>query len=268
MNRVTSTDGTSIAFEHAGSGPPVVLVGGGLDDGSENAPLVPELAKWFSVFNYARRGRGESSDTRPYAVLREIEDIEALIAEAGGSAHLYGVSSGGALALEAAAAGLPIDCIAVYEVPYNIAADWPRRWLVYRERLGGLLAEDRRADALALFMRVTGASDEEIAGARSSPFWPVGEALAHTLAYDAECLADGQPPASRFASINQPTLVATGVGWQEPGAAEWVLALDDAADAMVAMIPHAERQIFEGQGHVADPMAVAPLLARFFGPRS
>jgi pimeloyl-ACP methyl ester carboxylesterase len=131
-----------------GSGPAVILVGGGLDDGSENAPLAPELAEHFTVLNYARRGRGDSGDTLPYALEREIEDIEALIAEAGGTAHLYGVSSGGALALEAAAAGIAVDRLAVYEVPYNMADDWPPRWRAYVEQLGAVLTEGRRGDAL------------------------------------------------------------------------------------------------------------------------
>jgi pimeloyl-ACP methyl ester carboxylesterase len=197
-------------------------------------------------------------------VEREIEDIEALIAEAGGLADLYGVSSGGALALEAAAAGVAVGMLAVYEVPYNMAEDWPRRWQTYVEQLGATLAEDRRGDALELFLRVTGASDDDIAGARSSPFWAGGEALAHTLAYDAACLGDGQPPAARFARITQPTLVATGIGPGEPGAAGWVLALGPGADAIAASIPHAERRVFEGQSHVADPEAVALELDGFF----
>src|SRR5918995_5747489 len=141
MGRVTSNDGTSIAYDRRGTGPAVILVGGGLDDGSENAPLVPELAEHFTVYNYARRGRGDSGDTLPYAVEREIEDIEALITEAGGSAHLYGVSSGGALVLEAAAAGTAVDKLAVYEVPYNMADDWPQRWRQYVEKLEAVLAE-------------------------------------------------------------------------------------------------------------------------------
>jgi alpha-beta hydrolase superfamily lysophospholipase len=137
MNRVTSKDGTSIAYERQGSGPAVILVTGGLDDGSENAPLAAELAEHFSVYNYNRRGRGDSGDTPPYAVEREIEDIEALVAEAGGSAHLYGVSTGAALALEAA---------------------------------------------------------QDIAGVRSSPYWPGMEAIAHTLA---DAVAASIPRAER-----------------------------------------------------------------------
>jgi pimeloyl-ACP methyl ester carboxylesterase len=267
MSHVTSKDGTSIAYERSGSGTAVILVGGGAVDRSENAPLVPELAERFTVFNYDRRGRGDSADTPPYALEREIEDIEALIAEAGGSAHLYGVSSGGALVLEAAAAGIAVDKLAVYEVPYNLADDWPRRWREYVEELGSLLAEDRRGDAFELFMRLAGTPDEVIASARSSSYWPGVEAIAPTLAYDAACLGDGQPPTARLAKITQPTLVATGVAGRLPGAADWVRALDEAADAMAASIPRAERQIIEGQGHVVDPTALAPVLQRFFDGR-
>jgi pimeloyl-ACP methyl ester carboxylesterase len=121
------------------------------------------------VYNYDRRGRGDSGDTLPYAVERELEDIEALITQAGGSAHLYGVSSGGALALEAAAAGIAVDKLAVYEVPYSIGEEASRRWRDYVEQLGVVLAEGRRGDAVELFMRVAGASEQDIAGARNSP---------------------------------------------------------------------------------------------------
>jgi pimeloyl-ACP methyl ester carboxylesterase len=264
MNRVTSKDGTSIAYDRTGAGPALILVGGGLDDGSENAPLAPELAESFTVYNYARRGRGDSGDTLPYTLEREIEDIEALLAEAGGTAHLYGVSSGGALVLETAAAGIAVDKLAVYEVPYNMADDWPQRWRDYVDQLEAVLAEGLRGDALELFMQLAGSSEEDIAGARSSPFWPVMEDLAPTLAYDAACLGDGQPPTDRLARITQPTLVATGVDARLPGAATWVLALDPAADAIAASIPQAQRQTFEGQSHVADPKAVAPILEQFF----
>jgi hypothetical protein len=259
----TSKDGTSIAYERLGSGPAIILVGGGISDRSENAPLAPELAEHFTVYNYDRRGRGESGDTQPYAVAREIEDIEALIAEAGGSAHLYGVSSGGALALEAVAAGVAADKVAVYEVPYDMADDWPRRWQEYVEQLRALLAEGRRGDAVELFMRLAGTPEETIESARSSPMWLGLEAIAHTLAYDAACLGTGQPPAERFATITRPTLVATG-GVRPPDAARWILALDPAADAITATIPRAERQTIEGQTHMADPKALAAVLERFF----
>src|SRR5947199_4272283 len=134
---VTSKDGTKIAYDKIGHGPAVILVAGALCSRSfwSGPELAKLLARSFMVYNYNRRGRGESGDTQPYALEREIEDIEALIANAGGSAHLYGVSSGGALVLEAAAAGLAIDKIAVYEVPYNTAGDWPQRWREYVEQL-------------------------------------------------------------------------------------------------------------------------------------
>lgn len=264
MERVTSEDGTRIAYERAGSGPAVVLVGGGISDRSENAPLAAQLAGRFTVYNYDRRGRGDSTDTLPYAVDREIEDIGALIAAADGSAHLYGVSSGGALALQAAAAGLAVGSVAVYEVPYDMAEDWPQRWREYVEQLGVALAEGRRGDAFELFMRVTDSPEDAIAGAKNSPMWPDLQAVAHTLAYDAACLGDGRPPVDRLAEITQPALVATGVAGRQPGAARWVRALEPAADAIAASIPHARRQIIEGQGHVADPKAVAAVLGPFF----
>jgi len=262
-SNVTSKDGTSIACDRQGSGPAVILVGGGLVDRAENVPLALELAAHFTVYNYDRRGRGDSGDTQPYALEREIEDIEALIAKAGGSAHLYGVSSGGALVLEAAAAGLVIERIAVYEVPYNMAGDWPRRWREYVGQLEAALAGGRRGEAVELFMRLVDTSDEDIAGMRDSPYWPPMEAIAHTLAYDAACLGNGQPPTARLAKIAQPTLVTTG-GAHPPGTAEWILALDPAADAIATGIPRAERQILEGQAHVADPKAMAAVLERFF----
>jgi pimeloyl-ACP methyl ester carboxylesterase len=262
VGSVRSADGTSIAYDREGRGPAVILVGGGLVDPAtgragraENAPLATELAEHFTVCNYDRRGRADSGDTLPYAVEREIEDIRALIAEAGGSAHLYGVSSGGALALEATAAGIAVDKLAVYEVPYLIANDASQRWREYVEQLGPALAEGRRSDAIELFMRVAGSSEEMIMGARNSPMWSGLEAIAHTLAYDAACLGNGLPPTSRLATITRPTLVATGGGddFYEP-----------AADAIAASIPQAERLTIEDQSHVADPKAVASVLERFF----
>ena len=255
MNRVTSKDGTWIAYERQGSGPAVILVTGGLDDGTENAPLASELAEHFTVYNYVRRGRGDSGNTLPYALEREIEDIEALIAEAGVSAHLYGVSSGGALVLEAAAVGVATEKLAMYEVPYSIGEAAAQRWQEYVEQLGPALAEGRRGDAIELFMRVAGSSEEDIAGAKRSPFWPALEGLAHTLAYDAACLGDGRLPTARLATITQPTLVATG------GGADF---FEQAADAIAADLPQAERLTLEGQGHVVDPKALAPVLERFF----
>ena len=155
---VRSADGTQIAWQREGSGPAVVLVGGGLDDGSENAVLMPALAGEFTVYNYARRGRGGSGDTQPYVVQRELEDLAAVLDAAGGKAHVFGASSGGALALEAAAAGLPIARLAVYDVPYSVAEDAVERWRAYRAELDEALAQGRMEGALAAFMRLGGAS--------------------------------------------------------------------------------------------------------------
>ena len=160
------------------------------------------------MYNFARRGRSDSGDTSPYAVQREIDDIAALIAEAGGSAHLFGASSGGMFALEAAAAGLPIGRVAVYEVPYDAADDALQRARHYRAQLRVALVEGRRADAVGLFMRLAGSSEKDIADAVNSPYWSGLKDLAYTLAYDAALY--GPPPTNRLARITQPVLIATG----------------------------------------------------------
>ena len=242
---VTSSDGTRIAYDRQGDGPALILVGGGLDDGSENVPLAAELARSFTVFNYARRGRGDSGDTQPYALEREIEDLEALVAEAGGSAHAYGVSSGGALALEAAAAGVAFERLAVYEVPYSIGEDAVRRWREYTEQLAGADGDE----AIELFMRLAGSLRGEHRGGaaarrtgpRPSPTrWPTTPRACAT--------------ASRSVTIEQPVLVATGGGMEF---------FELAGDALAASLPNAERLVIPRQGHVADPQAVAPVLEGF-----
>src|SRR5215217_8173086 len=248
--RVTSNDGTTIAYDRKGSGPAVVLLGGAQDDGAENAPLIPALAEHFTVYNYARRGRGASGFTEPYAVEREIEDLDALIAVAGGSAHLFGASSGGALALEAAAAGSAIDTIAVWEVPYAVGDD-------IRPRFEEYVADTRRAfdagrdeEVLELFMRMTGASDDN---------------LAPTLVHDSLFLNRYQLPADRLATVTQPVLVTTG----GPITVPYMAGLpsdffDRAADELADLLPHAQRETLEGPDHVVDPQIVGPLLLRFF----
>lgn len=260
MAHVTSQDGTPIAYTRTGAGPPVVLVGGGLDDGTENAPLAPELSASFTVYNYSRRGRGESGDTPPYAVARELEDLAALIAEAATPVHLFGASSGGALALEAAAAGLPVASVAVYEVPYPVGEEDVRYWREYRRRLSVALDADRRDEALELFMRLAGSSDEDIEGARSAPVWADLRRLAPTLAHDAACIGDG-PPAPRLADVRQPVLVLTGDAGL-PGLATDYFAV--AAAALVERLPHARSRTLAGQGHVAEPKALASVLSEFF----
>jgi pimeloyl-ACP methyl ester carboxylesterase len=257
MDSVTSKDGTTIAFDRLGDGPPVVLVSGGSVDRSSNAPLADVLAKQFTVFNYDRRGRGPSGDTQPYAVQREVEDIDAVVRAAGGSAGLYGSSSGAALALEAAAAGLPITKLALWEPPYIVGDDWPRpvedTASIYRK----LVAEDRRGDAVEYFMaKVVGMPAEFVGFARSQPWWPAQEALAHTLAYDAEIMGNYDIPTERVASIKIPTLVLTG------GASFDFMV--ETAQAIVDALPNGRHQALEGQSHDVDANVLGPALAEFF----
>ena len=263
MWTVTSADGTRIACRREGSGPAVVLVGGGLDDGSENAVLMPALADEFTVHNYARRGRGGSGDTPPYTVRRELEDLAAVLDAAGGEAHVFGASSGAALALEAAAAGLPIARLVVYDVPYSVAEDAVERWRAYRTELDEALAQGRIDEALAAFMRLGGASDEEIAGARAAPFWDGVLALAPTLAYDAAVLGDDGPPSGRLATIRQKTMVltrSTSDPYMRTLPVEFFAA---AADAVAAALPHVVRHTIDAPGHAVDAAAVAPPVRAF-----
>ena len=256
MDSVTSKDGTTIAFDRLGAGPPVVLVSGGSVDRGSNAPLADVLASQFTVLNYDRRGRGPSSDTEPYAVQREIEDIDAVIGAAGGSAGLYGSSSGAALALEAAAAGLAVTKLALWEPPY-IGEGRPRpaeeTASIYRK----FVAEGKRGDAVEYFMaKVVGMPAEFVGFARSQPWWPAQEALAHTLAYDAEIMGDYVLPVDRVAKVGVPTIVLTG-----SESFDW---MDETAKAIVAALPDGRHRTIEGASHDVDANKLGPLLAEFF----
>src|SRR6185437_13969218 len=175
MNTLSSRDGTTIAYDEQGEGPALILVDGALTvhssgSGSELAKL---LAPHFTVFGFDRRGRGESGDTLPYAVDREIDDIEALIDRAGGPAFLYGHSSGGPLAMRAAIRlGSQVSKIALYEPPYNNDPGVQESWSQYLSQLRQALAEHRRGDAVALFLRFVGTPAEQVEGTRRAPFWP------------------------------------------------------------------------------------------------
>lgn len=262
---VTSADGTKIAYDRKGTGPAVILVGGTLDDGAENAPLARLLANHFTVYNYARRGRGASGNTPPYAVARELEDLDALIATAGGLAHVYGSSSGGALVLEAAAAGSAIDKIAVWDTPYVIGDDqWPRfnQYLAdtYEAYKAG---QDEKL--LELFMRLTGGSDADIAANKQHPFWASSVALAHTLVKDAMVLNEYKIPTNRLARITQSVLVTNEASTTEPQFAGLPADFfDRSAKAIAAAIPKTERHTLDGQGHVVDPEPMVRLLTTFF----
>jgi pimeloyl-ACP methyl ester carboxylesterase len=256
MDTVTSRDGTTIAFDRMGDGPSVILVCGGSTDRMANARLGALLAPDFTVLNYDRRGRGDSGDTAPYAVEREVEDIEAMVEAAGGSAFLFGTSSGAVLALEAAASGLPITRLALWEPPFVL--DESRRPPADQvERYDEMIAEGRRGDAVEYFMaKVVGMPAEFVAGARSQPWWAATEALAHTLAYDARIMGDYSLPTERAASVKAPTLViAGGADFQ------W---MRETAQALAAALPDGQVRILEGQGHDVDPAVLAPALKEFF----
>ena len=256
MDTVTSRDGTTLAYDRLGDGPPAVLISGGSVDRTSNAGLAEQLADSHRVYNYDRRGRGDSGDTPPYAIQREVEDIAAVIEAAGGPAHLYGSSSGAGLGMYAAAAGLPIRKLALWEPPYNVNGrpDLPADTAsVYRE----LVAAGRRGDAAEYFMaKVVGMPPEFVAQARQAPWWAQQEAIAHTLAYDAEIMGDYTLPTDVAKAITVPTLIAVG------GASFGFLA--ETADALAALIPKAQRATIEGQTHNVDPAALAPVLKRFF----
>src|SRR5712691_7270416 len=206
MNTTTSRDGTIIAFDRSGEGPPVILVGGALSDRGAAAQLAVLLAPHFTVVAYDRRGRGDSGDTPPYAVDREIDDLETLIGEAGGSAFVFGHSSGAALALEAAARGLAITKLALYEPPYIVddtRAPLPEDYVAH---MAELVSAGRRGDAVEYFMTTAvGVPPDMVAQMRSSPMWEGMEGLAHTLAYDGAVMGDhmagGPLPADRWISV-------------------------------------------------------------------
>ena len=264
MNTATSGDGTSIAFERFGEGAPVILVGGATTDKAMTRPLAEELAGNFTVINYDRRGRGDSGDTPPYAVEREVEDIGALIAEAGGSASLYGHSSGAVLALHAAAHGLPVARLVMHEPPFAPDREEERRISrEYGERLRTILAEGRRGDAAALFMTTVGMPEEAVQGMRDEPWWTRMEAVAPTLLYDSEVMGDisreGTIPTGLLGAVGAPTLVLCGGA--SPG---WMI---DVGRQVAEGVPDGRVDVLEGQEHVVAPEILAPVLEEFFAAR-
>ncbi|MFD1662646.1 alpha/beta fold hydrolase [Streptomyces caeni] len=255
--QIISRDGTPLAYRRTGQGPAVVLVSGAMSTGATVTPLAAHLSDRFSVIVYDRRGRGASGDTAPYAVAREVEDLAALIEAAGGEAALYGVSSGGALVLEAAASGLAVRRAAVYEAPFADYGGGAQERAEYTGNLGEALAQGRRGDAVELFLRLTGLAPEMIANARRSPMWAGMEAIAPTLAYDDAVMGDGLVPRDRLASIGVPVLAVAG------GASpEW---LRRAAKAIAESAPQGVYRVLEDQNHMVEPQVLAPVLTDFFG---
>jgi len=261
MSKVVSKDGTEIAFDKIGSGPAVILVAGATaframdPSGAELANL---LGKHFTVINYDRRGRGESGDTLPYAVEREIEDIEALIDEAGGSACVYGISSGAALTLWAASelGSDKINKAAAYEPPFAVG-DHQGLPKDYVERLDRAVADGRLGDALEIFMiDAVGMPPEMVTPMRQEPWWGALESVAHIIAYDGTIMGNSSVPAARLAKVTMPVLVMAG------GASpDW---LPNAAEATAKALPHGGYRLLEGQTHDVDPKVLAPELEEFF----
>ncbi len=267
MNTVTSQDGTTIAFDQSGKGPALILVGGMFEQramDSETAQLaaLPLLAQHFTVFHYDRRGRGDSTDTPPYAVAREVEDIEALIEAAGGSACLFGISSGAALAFEAALAlDGKVKKLAMYEPPYNDDEEARRAWKEFRNQLQEVLTAGRRGDAVGLFMTLLGMPADHLEGMRQNPMWPMWEAVAPTIAYDAAVLGEeASVPAERAAHLAVPALLMDG------GASEWPF-MHTTAVALANAMPQAQRRTLEGQTHEVAAKALAPALVEFFNSK-
>ncbi|GAA5021057.1 alpha/beta fold hydrolase [Actinopolymorpha pittospori] len=261
MDKVTSADGTPIAYDWLGRGRPVIVVGGATCDRAVTRRTAEALAEYSGVLNYDRRGRGDSGDTAPYAVEREVEDLAALIAAAGGTASVYSHSSGAGLALHAAGQGLAIDRLVLHEAPYTPDAEEARRAArTYGEELRRILADGRRGDAVALFLSITGVPDEVIVGMRAEPYWVGMEARAHTLAYDSEVMGDisqgGTLPAEVAAAVCVPTLVISG------GASpDWMIAT---GQRLADIIPDGRHRVLDGQGHVVPAEVLASVLEEFF----
>jgi pimeloyl-ACP methyl ester carboxylesterase len=262
MKTARSNDGTTIAYETCGQGPPLVLVDGALchrDMGPSRA-VAKALSEHFTVITYDRRGRGESGDTAPYSVAREIEDLAALIEAAGGSAHLCGFSSGAVLALEAAARGLPVASLALYEPPFIVDDSRAPAPDDYVDQLNALLAANRRGDAVRLFMRHVGMPAPLVWLMRLTPAWGKLKRVAHTLPYDGEVMGDtqlGNPlPADRWPGTKVRTLVI--VGGKSPAF------FHNGTTSLAELLPNAEHRVLEGQTHMVKANALAPVLVDYF----
>jgi pimeloyl-ACP methyl ester carboxylesterase len=251
-----SADGTSIAFDREGDGPALVLVVGAFCDRSTSATLATLLAPHFTVLRYDRRGRGSSGDTAPYAVEREIEDLGAVVAAAGGPAFVYGHSSGAALALDAVVDGLPATRLVAYEPPYIVEGTRGRPDRL-AERVSALLVADERSKAAELFLLEGPESPPEVVTMmKGAPVWARFEALAHTLPYDLAILGDQRIPVQRLTTVDVPALVVSGAA-----SPQWAR---DAAESVAMAVPHSQHRVLEGQTHNVADDVLAPVLISFF----
>jgi pimeloyl-ACP methyl ester carboxylesterase len=251
--RVTSADGTPIAVVAQGRGPAVVLVTGAFSDRRSSAALAAGLRGRYIVHRFDRRGRGDSGDTPPWAIEREVEDLAAVIASTGEAPFVYGHSSGAALALEAAAAGVPMRRLFAYEPPYTGPDDVHARQL---ESLGALVAAGQGEAAVELFLRGAGTPPGIIDRLRAAPGWPAMVALAHALPYDVALTRGGRIPVELLERITVPVIGAAG--GLSPDWAHQV------ADAIAVVAPRGAAQLVEGQTHQASVAALLPLLSAFF----
>jgi pimeloyl-ACP methyl ester carboxylesterase len=259
VKRITSKDGTAIAYERSGVGPALIIVDGALCSRAfgPSRKLAQMLAPYFTVYTYDRRGRGESGDRQPYSKEREVEDIAALIEEAGGPAFVLGLSSGGALALESAAGGLDIKKVAAYEPPY-VDVDGHQGSADHERQLKALIAAGNRAGALKYFMRtMVRVPAPVVVIMRLMPWiWRKLEAVAHTLPYDAAVMTDFRVPTARLASIMIPTVAMNG--------SKTDVRLQKAARAVADAVPGAQHLTLAGQTHNVRPAVLAPEVVKFF----
>ncbi len=262
---VTSADGTTIAYSKHGSGSALILVGGAFQHRAfdpRTAALAEALGEHYTTYHYDRRGRGGSGDTPPYAVEREVEDIAALIDDAGGSAYLHGHSSGALLALAAVEAGLAVTKASVYEAPVSVDGSRPSTPSGRGDEIRAMLAAGDRAAAVETFLtKSVGVPGDIVAQMKRSPMWSGFEEVANTLPYDVDLSASfvtGTPfPANPWPHVTIPVLALNGGAGQA-----WMAG---GADAIAAVLPDARRETVPGQDHGPEAAALAPFLIRFFG---
>jgi pimeloyl-ACP methyl ester carboxylesterase len=259
VQHVRSADGTQIAYEKSGEGPPLIITGGSLGDHRFYIPLAAELARHFTVYNFDRRGRGQSGDTQPYAVEREIEDVDALITDIGEPVFVYGHSAGSALALRAAAAGLTIAKLVLADPPYRRHGDTDdaaRARQADEARTIQALHDrgDHRGNA-AFFLSGFGLPPEAVDEMLESPAGGMMIDSARALPYDYAMVGDNLVPDALAAEVAVPTLVVAAASARKT------------AEALVANIPNARIQPMPASAHELAPTDIAKVVVSFFGSR-
>lgn len=256
IETVKSADGTTIAYEKSGTGPPVIIIGGGLNEKAMHAELAEGLSENFTVYNYDRRARGDSDDKRvgPYTVDIEIEDLAAVIEAAGGTANVFANCTGSMIAVPAAARGVPMTRLAMYEPPYS----GPKVPPGYTEELMELLEQNKIKEAVSLFLKWDALfTEDEIEFFSTHPIWPAFEAMAHSMPYDSILSDDAdRVPTEELSAITVPSLVLGGN--KSP---QW---MKDMCQAVAAGIPQGEYVTMDTAGHLMDDTLGAELLTKFF----